>query len=1049
MADLFSQLKLALPDRYELERLLGSGGMATVYLARDRQQDRQVAIKLLRHELAGAVGQDRFLREIRIASQLTHPHILPLLDSGSVTLNGDRIPYYVMPYIEGESLRDRLVREKQLPVEDAIAIARDIAAALQYAHGHGIIHRDIKPENVLLTGREAVVADFGIARAIDRSADPHALTTRGVAIGTAAYMSPEQASAQVELDGRTDVYSLGCVVYEMLGGDPPFTGSSANAIAARHRVDTVPPLRTIRPSVPAALEAAVMRALEKIPADRFNTAEQFASALGHYRDPTAPIRAGVPRGPRRRRTWTLLAGVMVLTVGTGYAIFRDYRKREANRGVSLDTTRFAIISAQVDSTGSGRLNPALLLQDAMARWSGITLVDPIQVRDAVARRGVMKGDDWRRVARDVGAGRYIRVDATPVGDSIRVSAVLYDTREQVQLADRTIRTAADFAGSGVAYNDLAESLLFRGEGPHAPMDSLIGTSSAPARQAYARGHDALADWNLAAADSAFDAASRFDPQYAQALLWLALVRSWSGLPVTQWSSAAERAASGQARLSERERGIVSAVLAQAQNDARACASWGRLAGKDSFGFVVWYGWGDCLRRDIAVVRDPTSTTGWRFRSSYHQALKAYQRAFQLLPSMHRALSGESFAFVRDLLETSENQLREGRAIGPDTTSFLASASWEGDSLVFIPVPRWQVSQGHTTRTASTAEAKQRQRQLFRDIAAGWVSAFPQSADAMEALAISMEMLGDRSAIDTLRRAAQLAVEPGERLRVAAAEVWTLVRLSLPSDLDGLRTARRIADSLLRENSGPKPLEPRLLVSLAVLTGRANKAAQLTRVMVARGELEVPAAIAPSGPELMVYAAIGGPPDSIGVLESRVVAAINREISPEARASVRQEWLGLPATLAYPDYRMASIASLAGTGDYVLDGLAAFLRGDTISTRSALTESARHRQSLRASDITPDALHLEAWLIAALGDARAAGHWLDPTLDSIAGTDPQFFVDVFRAGPLVRVMALRADLAATVGDRATAKRWAAPVAVLWSDADEFLQPILRRMTALTR
>ncbi|MEP7327431.1 MAG: serine/threonine-protein kinase, partial [Gemmatimonadota bacterium] len=224
MSDLFSQLKLAIPDRYELERLLGSGGMATVYLARDRQQGRRVAIKLLRPELAGAVGQDRFLREIRIASELTHPHIVPLLDSGRVTLAGDSIPYYVMPYIDGESLRDRLLREKQLPIEDTVAIARDIAAALNHAHQHGIIHRDIKPENILLAGLAALVADFGIARAIDRSADPEVLTTRGIAIGTAAYMSPEQSSAQAELDGRTDLYSLGCVVYEMLGGDPPFSG---------------------------------------------------------------------------------------------------------------------------------------------------------------------------------------------------------------------------------------------------------------------------------------------------------------------------------------------------------------------------------------------------------------------------------------------------------------------------------------------------------------------------------------------------------------------------------------------------------------------------------------------------------------------------------------------------------------------------------------------------------------------------------------------------------------------------------------------------------
>lgn len=279
MSDLFNQLSDALAPRYQLERELGSGGMARVYLAIDVPHGRRVAIKVLHPELAGAVGQGRFLQEIRIASELAHPHILPLLDSGSVSAGNSVLPYYVMPFVVGESLRAKLLREKQLPIDEAISIAHDVAQALGYAHAHGVVHRDIKPENILLAGKEAVVADFGIARAIDRAAESEVITSAGLAVGTPTYMSPEQGAGHGELDGRSDIYSLGCVLYETLGGDPPFSGSSANAVAARHRVDRVPPLRTIRPSISVSLEEVVLRALEKVPADRFRTAGQFAEAL--------------------------------------------------------------------------------------------------------------------------------------------------------------------------------------------------------------------------------------------------------------------------------------------------------------------------------------------------------------------------------------------------------------------------------------------------------------------------------------------------------------------------------------------------------------------------------------------------------------------------------------------------------------------------------------------------------------------------------------------------------------------------------------------------
>jgi len=267
------RLPPVLSGRYSIEREIGRGGMATVYLAHDQKHDRQVALKVLRSELALAVRAEQFVREIAIAAKLAHPHILPLHDSGEA----EGIVYYVMPYVEGESLRDRLTREARLPVADAVRIAGDVAAALSYAHSHGVVHRDIKPENILLApGGEALIADFGIARALT-VAGGHPLSQTG-AVGTPLYMSPEQAAGS-GLDGRSDIYSLGCVLHEMLAGHPPFTGATAQEVIARHASDPIPALEAARPGVGARVARAVRKALAKQPVDRFATADQFAAAF--------------------------------------------------------------------------------------------------------------------------------------------------------------------------------------------------------------------------------------------------------------------------------------------------------------------------------------------------------------------------------------------------------------------------------------------------------------------------------------------------------------------------------------------------------------------------------------------------------------------------------------------------------------------------------------------------------------------------------------------------------------------------------------------------
>ena len=298
------RLKSALADRYAIEHELGAGGMATVYLAHDIKHDRKVAVKVLRPELAAVLGAERFLAEIKTTANLQHPHILPLHDSGEV----EGTVFYVMPFVEGESLRDRLNREKQLPVGDAVRIATEVAGALDYAHRKGIIHRDIKPENILLHDGQALVADFGIALAAANTGGAR-MTETGMSLGTPHYMSPEQAMGERDLDARTDVYALGCVMYEMLTGEPPFDGPTAQAIVAKVMASEPVPVATLRRTVPPAVAATVHTALQKLPADRFASAADMRAALAN---PNFEARPEIEAGPRAVRSWALAAAALVV-----------------------------------------------------------------------------------------------------------------------------------------------------------------------------------------------------------------------------------------------------------------------------------------------------------------------------------------------------------------------------------------------------------------------------------------------------------------------------------------------------------------------------------------------------------------------------------------------------------------------------------------------------------------------------------------------------------------------------------------------------------------
>ena len=381
MPDLIDRLKTALADRYAVQEEIGSGGMATVYLAEDLKLHRKVALKVLRPELAAALGPERFLREIEIAAKLHHPHILPLHDSGEV----DGFLYYVMPYVEGESLRDRLNREKQLPLDDALQLAREVADALSYAHSHDVIHRDIKPENILLEAGHAVIADFGIARAVT-AAGGERLTETGVSIGTPHYMSPEQAAGSEELDGRSDVYSLGCVLYEMLGGSPPFQGATVESIIHQHITVEAPPITNLRPAVPAEIAGTIARALAKAPADRFSPAGQLATALDRRvvtQTASTPAAVGDATGSKRWYTVGAVALAVILGVWLGVRTL-------GSGDVSSDVPRIVVLpldnlsGAEEDYFADG------MTEEITSRLAGISGLRVLARQTAIQYKGSTK-----------------------------------------------------------------------------------------------------------------------------------------------------------------------------------------------------------------------------------------------------------------------------------------------------------------------------------------------------------------------------------------------------------------------------------------------------------------------------------------------------------------------------------------------------------------------------------------------------------------------------------------------------------------------------------
>jgi serine/threonine protein kinase/tetratricopeptide (TPR) repeat protein len=660
---------------YRVLRTLGRGGMATVYLARDERHRRSVALKVLHPDLAHALGSERFLREIEVAANLTHPHILPLHDSGEV----EGLLYYVMPYIEGESLRDRLTRETQLPVEDALQIAREVADALAYSHGQGVIHRDIKPENILLYSGHALVADFGIARAIWQAADER-LTKTGMSVGTVAYMSPEQTGGERQVDGRSDVYSLGCVVYEMLAGEPPYTGPTAQAIIAKRFSDPVPSVRRIRPAVSEGLDHAVTRALAPVAADRYPTAADFAGDLTN----PAISAGGLPsaghvrstQGTSARSAHRLRAVGAAVALGLLAAAGLMFWQR-SQEGTENGPTRLAVLPFE----NLGDLADAYFADGMTDAVRGkLSALPAFQV---IARQSSMEYRQGRKSLKAIGRDlnvEYVvtgtvrwqkspdvsRVQVSPELVQISTASTRWHQPFDAALTD-VFQIQAEIAGR------VAEALDVKlGDGEQGTL-ARRPTTSLAAYDAYLKGQS---QWDVLGLEAAREAAAHFSEAVA---LDSTFVAAWAQLSTIYSNLYYNRTPAPE--IAARARGAADRALAIDPESAEAHAALGRY-----FYFVT----GDVARaaEAFATARrlapgDPellaTASDAERSLGHWDRALELLQSAQELDPrsaGTSRRL-GYTYLWLRRHREALE---AFDRAIVLTPTSFFER---QGKAMVFL------------------------------------------------------------------------------------------------------------------------------------------------------------------------------------------------------------------------------------------------------------------------------------------------------------------------------------------------------------------------------
>ena len=1090
--DPIASLRAALSGHYEIEREIGQGAFATVYLARDLKHERKVAVKVLHADPSSETGELRFIREIRLLARLQHPNILPLHDSGHV----ETLLYYVMPYVSGETLRDRIDRERQLVPSVACNIARDVADALAYAHAQGVIHRDIKPENILLSAGHPVLADFGIARAIDLAGVRQLTRTGRGSPGTPAYMSPEQLMGDKELDGRSDTYSLGCVLFEMLTGKPPFAGKEG---FVKRFTEDPPRPSSVRKDLVPWIDDVVTRALARSPDDRYQTAQELAIALT-----TADTNSAEPQPAEHLPTWAHHAArstrqdahpkkysseevrlAMALARGEGIgkhisfggegtsarwlariqkpgmfvavgvaalliaavAMGKDKISslRSSLFAANVDSTRIAVLPFAGNASQQARDRVTSGLYASLSEWQGLHLASDQDVVEAARADGTPTSTRAAAaLASRLGAGRFIWGQVS-ADDPSQARAQLYDVSSNAAIKSVRFRGLGDT----VDFGRVATELLKIPDRPAAADGGDGKTTSYSAWNAYGRGHVAFSNGDFVSAERNFRDAVTTDPGFGPAHVWLAQTLSWRASDSRgDWREQITQALGAPSGLSQRDRLI--AVGLSRLADRRypdACASYSQLTKADSLDFIGQYGLGQCQAFDSLVLRSASSPSGWRFRSRYSDAASAYMRALRVNPSAHSILS---FSQLQELLPIAPLKTRRGQSL--DGQQFAAFPALIRDTVVFVPYPLVDFDKLPANQTAAARDAALEQnRTLLLDFATDWARQSPGNAGAFQALAevlearaeITRSRSGGLSALDAVQKARQVAVTPREKQLAATKEAWLRFKQG------NFVQARLIADSVLAIAYHPLPEDAGEVIGLAALTGKLGRTAELARQTndYAASAASLPIQVMDAAAPFFAFAALGVCSDTTRALERRLDDQMAHYVAEARLPDVRVAVKARPLSMLAPCTAGKSSLGVDAAGNWLLKLQQAFAIHDTRNVRILLQNVASNAKTQRPGDVSLDVTYQLAWLRSAIGDTAAAIRQLDRALGALPSLSASSLREAGSAAAAGRAMALRVELATAQRDVDDQKKWARALADLWATSDAPLQPVVTKMRAL--
>jgi tetratricopeptide (TPR) repeat protein/tRNA A-37 threonylcarbamoyl transferase component Bud32 len=1014
--DFFAALQAVLEPQYRLERELGRGGMGVVFLATDTTLDRRVAIKAVHPDLAAHPSiSRRFLAEARTIARLRHPNVVAVHAAGSA----DGLLYYVMDEVRGESLRERLTRERRLDPATITRIVADLAAALDAAGRAGVVHRDVKPENVLLeegSGR-AMLADFGIARAV--AGDQGTTTGQGVAVGTPAYMSPEQAAGE-DVDGRTDLYALGVVAYEMLAGAPPFQGPN-RVVVSKHIAERPVPIGRLRPDAPAALAAAVMRALEKHPGDRWQTGEEFRRAL------TEAVPA--PGLGRRRR---VLAAAAVVLAGVIGLVTLARRVPGPPDGINV---RHSMLVLPFDNLRDDqavnwlRDGSVSMLGLNLSQWNDLTVVDHERLHDLLAKHGLKPGDDIgldmaRQLAREAGVWTVVLGDFSQAGDSLHLAARVYDVASgnRVDVARVDDRSGADVRP---LFDELATKLL---DLSGAPRELRVGlarstTASLEAYRAYLSGVEQLNRWDLAGAERDLRRAIQIDTTFGLAYYKLALTRGWLvGTGDSIADAAIVRATAYSGNLPAHDRTVINAYRAFLGGEyPEARGAYQQLLARDAGDADAWYGLGEAWFHD---------TTGSDLAPHWTQSTRAFRRTLSLDPDYALA-----YDHVQAMLGAAASARPVFALVTPD--SFTAVQDANGRALV---------------DSASLALAVRRARAEALATARSWVTSQPTTLRAHGAMVDAYVAAGNYGAalaeVDRFRQTTTRHPElpfVEARIHFASGEVDRAAK-DLRVALD------TVAPQDFRTYEGTPTVVSDIAAAANIFAFQGDLTSAAKTIDLAdqvRHEVILHPGRDADGPKGEgwrrmalgdLYAATGGPSSALRQVWQSAAEAV-RMAPPDQRTHIAHSGASAAIGLftgpsadssALSEYRSLTGESLAKE----VRALLALSRGDSAAARRALAEP----ESLQAKSMyTSYRRPLAAQAYYLLGDYQA-------TLRQLQGFEPQaLWISGFdsRWGMLGRVRLLRAAAFEQLGRRAEARQEYQGVLSQWHSADASLQPFVRQ------